>query len=202
MSALTTAALKAALPRIATMLADSAEELNSADGRLGDGDLGITMTRGIQTVLDEAHDLPEDVGLALLQCAKAFTRISGSTYGTLLATGLMSAAKACKGRNAVGWNEIAGLAAGAVTAMQARGRAELGDKTVLDALNALSGATAGLSEPAEILDAAHAAVTRSLDEFRDRPSRQGRARMFGDKSVGLDDPGMLALLCLLDGLAS
>lgn len=199
--ALTTVALRQGLERIAAAMEAAADELNSADGQLGDGDLGVTMVRGGRQVMDVAPDLPDDVGTALLQCAQAFTKISGSSYGTLLATGLMSAAKATRGRTDVPWPEVSDLLAGALAAMQARGKAELGNKTVLDALDAARVATAGLDDPAAVLAAATAAAEQALDAFRDKPSQIGRARIFAAKSVGLDDPGMLAFKRMLDGLA-
>ncbi len=64
-----------------------ADELNALDGQLGDGDLGVTMTRGGRALQDILPTLPEDVGMALMACAQAITKVSGSSYGTLLATG-------------------------------------------------------------------------------------------------------------------
>src|SRR4051812_48077742 len=87
-----TAALAASLQRIAVGAATAAAELNSADGQLGDGDLGITVSKGFAEAA--AMTLPADVGMALLECAKAFQRVSSSSYGTLVATGFMAAAKA------------------------------------------------------------------------------------------------------------
>lgn len=200
MHGLTSESLGRGLARMCVRLESGADALNAADGALGDGDLGVTMqrgARGVQTILDT---LPADVGLALMACAQAFVKISGSTYGTLLATGLMSAAKACRGREVVPWAEMSSLIAGALAAMQQRGKGALGDKTVLDALDAVRAATAGLDAPEKILAAAGAAVDRTMADFRGKPSRQGRARMFGDKSRGLDDPGMLALRHFLDAL--
>ena len=198
--ALTTAALRHGLERIAAAMEAAADELNTADGQLGDGDLGVTMVRGGRQVMAAAPGLPDDVGMALMQCAQAFTKISGSSYGTLLATGLMSAAKATRGRTDVPWGEVSDLLAGALAAMQARGKAELGNKTVLDALDAARAATAGLDDGQAILAAATEAAQQALDAFRDRPSQIGRARIFADRSVGLDDPGMLAFKRMLDGL--
>lgn len=197
---LTREALRHGLARICTRLEACADELNSADGKLGDGDLGVTMQRGARGVQVALDTLPADVGLALMACAQAFVKISGSTYGTLLATGLMSAAKACKGREDVPWAEMSSLIAGTLAAMQARGKGALGDKTVLDSLDAMRAATDGLDTPDEILTAAAAAVDQAMNDFRGKPSRQGRARMFGDKSLGLDDPGMLALRHMVEGL--
>ncbi len=198
--ALTTAALKDGLGRIAAHMETVAAPLNEADGKLGDGDLGVTMVRGGRQLVEALPDLPDDVGMALMRCAQAFTKSSGSSYGTLLATGLMSAAKACRGREDVPWSEVSELLAGALAAMQARGKASLGDKTVLDTLDAVRAATADQDDPAALLTAAAMAVDETLGRFRDQPNKVGRARIFGDKSIGLDDPGMLAFKEVIAGL--
>ncbi len=192
--------LRGALKRVIANLDASADELNSLDAQLGDGDLGVSLVRGARAVEAELPALPEDLGLALLKCAQAFTKLSGSTYGTLLATGLMSAAKATRGRSEVAWSEVSSLLGNATQAMAQRSGGGLGDKTVLDALDAASSATAGLTDPAEIAAAADQAVAECLDRFRNQPARQGRARIFGDKSVGKDDPGMMALKRMTEAL--
>ena len=81
------AVLIAAIGRLNTAMARDFDLLNTADGALGDGDLGITMTRGMSAISENIENLPDDLGMALLQCAQAFTKASGSSYGTLLATG-------------------------------------------------------------------------------------------------------------------
>jgi len=192
--------LRGALKRVIANLDASADELNSLDAQLGDGDLGVSLVRGARAVEAELPALPEDLGLALLKCAQAFTKLSGSTYGTLLATGLMSAAKATRGRTEVAWSEVSSLLGNATQAMAQRSGGGLGDKTVLDALDAASSATAGLTDPAEIAAAADRAVAECLDRFRNQPARQGRARIFGDKSIGKDDPGMMALKRMTEAL--
>ncbi len=98
---LTTVVLCDACRRVVAKLEACADELNTLDAALGDGDLGVTMVRGGRSMLAELPDLPDDLGMALLKCAQALTKLSGSTYGTLLATGLMSAAKMTKGRREV-----------------------------------------------------------------------------------------------------
>jgi dihydroxyacetone kinase-like protein len=198
---LTTEVLRDAIRRLAAQAESCADELSALDGALGDGDLGVTLVRGLRTVAEQADSLPPDLGAALLQCAKALVSLSGSTYGTLLATGVMSAAKAAKGRTEVSWRETAELLSGAMEAMQRRGKAELGDKTVLDAIAATVEALRRVETPDAMLLAARQAVREAIDEFRDRAARQGRARMFGENSVGKDDPGMVAWLRLLEGLS-
>lgn len=182
--------LLAAIDRIAAAMERDFDALNSADGALGDGDLGITMTRGMRAISAGRDDMPDDIGMALFQCAQAFTKSSGSSFGTLLATGLMSAAKTLRGHDTIDADAVPDLIAAARDKMQERGKAELGGKTVLDSLDYIARATAGASDKAR---AAADAVDRALDDFRDKPATVGRARIFGEKSVGLDDPGMLAM---------
>jgi hypothetical protein len=113
----------------------------------------------------------------------------------------MSAAKTTRGRQDVPWSEISGLLAGAMDMMRTRGKASLGDKTILDALDAAAKATAGLDEPTEILGAAQKSIIATMDQFREQQAKIGRARIFADKSVGLDDPGMLAFRRMLEALS-
>lgn len=194
--------LVAAIDRIATAMERDFDELNAADGALGDGDLGVTMSRGMRAISEMKDDLPDDIGMALFQCAQAFTKSSGSSYGTLMATGLMSAAKTLKGQTEVEATEISALIAAARDKMQERGKAELGGKTVLDSLNAVAQATAGLDAADALADAAAQAVDQALDNIRDKPATIGRARIFGEKSIGMDDPGMLAMQRIVKAAAA
>ena len=197
---ITTDSIKTAATKIAQLMEESAEELNAADGLLGDGDLGITMVRGFREIIEVRDSLPDDVGMALFQCAKAFTKSSGSSYGTLLATGLMSVAKKKKGQQEIQVEEISALLNDALDAMKQRGKAELGDKTVLDVIAASSQAAKDQSDGSSVLKAINDAVTSTIDEFRSRQSKIGRARIFSEKSIGLDDPGMLAFRKMLEAL--
>ena len=198
---ITTDSIKTAATKIAQLMEESADELNAADGLLGDGDLGITMVRGFREIIEVRDSLPDDVGMALFQCAKAFTKSSGSSYGTLLATGLMSVAKKKKGQHEIQVEEISSLLNDALDAMKQRGKAELGDKTVLDVIAASSQAAKDQSDGSSVLKAINDAVTSTIDEFRSRQSKIGRARIFSEKSIGLDDPGMLAFRKMLEALS-
>ncbi|MDR3495019.1 MAG: dihydroxyacetone kinase subunit L [Ancalomicrobiaceae bacterium] len=197
---LTRDGLIAGLSAVADHMETVADVLNTLDGQLGDGDLGVTMVRGGREVKTVLADLPPEIGESLMKVAQAFTRVSGSSYGTLVATGLMSAAKATRGRTEVPWSEVSGLLNGAFETMKARGKAELGNKTVLDTLDAAAKATNGLDDPRAILAAARKAVAETMDRMRQTPAQIGRARIFADKSIGLDDPGMVAFAEMLKGL--
>ena len=197
---ITTDSIKNAVTKIAQLIEESADELNAADGLLGDGDLGITMVRGFREIIKIRDSLPNDVGMALFQCAKAFTKSSGSSYGTLLATGLMSVAKKKKGQQEIKIEEFSSLLNEALNAMKQRGKGELGDKTVLDVIAASSRAAKDQSDWNSVLKAINDSVKSTINDFRDRQSKVGRARIFSEKSIGLDDPGMLAFKKMLEAL--
>lgn len=190
-------AISEALKRVASHTAAASEELCAADGALGDGDLGITVSKGFAEAA--AAKLPDDVGMALFEVAKAFQRVSSSSYGTLLATGFMAAAKLEKGRSHIEPEKISTLVATARDAMMARGRGKLGDKTVLDILDAIANSIEGKPYN-EMLDVAVDAAEETVEYYRNQPNKIGRARMFGGRSIGLVDPGQLALLRIVEAL--
>jgi dihydroxyacetone kinase-like protein len=189
----------AALKRVSAAMNIAAADLNAADAALGDGDIGITVSRGLSEAAGAA--LPDDLGLAFMECAKAMQRVSASSYGTLLATAAMSAAKTLKGRTEFALTEVSDLVDGAKAAMMARGKGALGDKTVLDALDAVASATRDAA-PDAIYRRACAAARAVLEEFKDKPNKLGRARMFADASIGRYDPGQLALVLMLEAMGS
>lgn len=192
--------LQHTVPLILKKMEASADELNRLDGILGDGDLGVTLLRGFRGIDDELAGLPADVGMALSVIAQALIKVSGSTFGTLLATGLLRAAKSTRGRSAVPWSEIPELMSQALDAMRQRGKSELGDKTVLDAIDAIRKALQSIDDPRRMIVAANLAQEEALTEFRTRQSKQGRARIFGEKSIGMNDPGMMAIKLMTEAL--
>jgi dihydroxyacetone kinase-like protein len=199
---LTAAHLKSAAAAIALSAEAAAEQLNAQDALLGDGDLGITVAKGWRAVAGAASAFPDDVGQSFLISAKAFQQVSSSSFGTLVATAFIAVAKKTRGRSEVPWSEIPALVAAARDAMIERGKGSVGDKSVLDSLDAVIRAVDGIDDPPAMLAAADRAAEQALAAYRDRPSRLGRARMFAEKSVGLDDPGMMAFRRILDGLTS
>ena len=193
--------LLGAIERLHAEMQTQFDILNTADGKLGDGDLGITMTRGMEAITEVADDLPEDLGLAMLKCSQAFTKSSGSSYGTLMALAMMAIAKQIKGQTMIAPSDLSGLVVVARDQIQTRGKAELGGKTVLDSLDAIVQHTSGKTDLEDIRAAATEAVDEALAAFRGKPATMGRARMFGEKSVGLDEPGMLAMKFIVYAMA-
>jgi phosphoenolpyruvate---glycerone phosphotransferase subunit DhaL len=187
-----TETIAAAVARANQAIKRHEQELNAADAKLGDGDTGGMLARVLGKMAEA--DLSEaDPGTALTRLAKAATIATGSSLGTLFATGLLAVGRQTKGRETIEVADLAALVASARDAMMERGGASLGDKTVLDSLDAIATALQGKTSPTEAAGAAAKAAADALDAFRSRPNRIGRARMFGDQTIGIDDPGMLAV---------
>jgi len=192
--------LKAALPRWCAAMHAAAAELNELDGRLGDADLGATLDKCAALVEQALPALPATLDGAFKACAQACAKASGSSFGTLLAVALMTATKSSAGVAALDRRAIATLLGDIVTVLAARGGASLGDKTVLDALQAIHLALIARPHTESAKQIALDAVRAALGEFRGRPNKIGRARMFADKTIGMDDPGMVALLRMVESL--
>lgn len=192
--------LARAVPRWCAAMHAAAPELNALDGRLGDADLGATLDK-CATLMEQAlPELPDSLEGIFKRCAQASAKASGSSFGTLLTVALMTAGKHCAGRESLSTQDVAALLSEVIATLSARGGAALGDKTVLDGLDAIQRALSGAAADAPALALAGAALRGSLDAFRDKPNRMGRARMFADKTIGLDDPGMVALLRMVEAL--
>ena len=102
---------------------------------MGDGDQGVTMAIGfgaIRKVLDSLRD--QDIGTILTKSGLTFNGTAASTIGALLATACMRAGREAKGKHEIGLADLATMLAAAQTGIQERGKAQVGDKTVLDAL--------------------------------------------------------------------
>ncbi|TGT71875.1 MULTISPECIES: DAK2 domain-containing protein [unclassified Mesorhizobium] len=181
---------------------DLEQELNMADAALGDGDTGGMLARVIERLAAVTAAEGDDLGKTFGAYAQATTAATGSSLGTLFATALLVIGKATRGRTTLAACELGPILAEVRDAMLLRGQSQLGDKTVVDAIDAVSKATVGKSDWAGVAAAAQASAAATLASFRDQPCKIGRARMFGDKSRGLDDPGMLAFVRLLSAISS
>jgi dihydroxyacetone kinase len=190
---------KAAAHRVASAMRAAEDELNAADGRLGDGDTGQTMRRVADAVAAAADaSAGPDIGALLRQVGMAGMAATGSSLGTLVAVGLLELGKSYTGRQSVAAADLAPALAAAEGVMLSRGKSQLGDKTAIDVLHAVrTQLETGAHDAAAAVDAARA----TLAAFRDKPCRIGRARMYADRSIGADDPGMLAFVTLIEAVA-
>lgn len=187
---LTGPAVHAGIARMHAQAESLRDALNAADRILGDGDTGMT----VAAVVEAWATVPaaDDAGAMLEALGRAGRRATGSSLGAVLATALVAAGKAATGRTTLDASAIAASLTAGIDAIVARSGASAGDKTILDALLAVRDALATAAADADLATVALAATDDVLTRFRGRPGRIGRARMYGEKGMGHDDPGMLA----------
>jgi phosphoenolpyruvate---glycerone phosphotransferase subunit DhaL len=169
------------------------DELNRLDAVAGDGDLGVTMTAAADAVLalvDELGEMPPE--LALRRLGMEIASRAPSTAGTLMASALLAASRVDQ-RPEPPLGSVARRVAAAQEAIEARGHAKVGDKTMLDALGPVAisleqSARDGLSLEDALARAATAA-REGADGTRRLRATVGRAGWLADRSQGSDDAG-------------
>jgi dihydroxyacetone kinase-like protein len=188
-----TSEIYAWLSRCADRMIDAAPELNELDSALGDGDLGVTLEKCgklIKVTIDQGHATPSELFKA---GATACLRASGSSFGTLMAVALMTVAKETAALPVLSKADVGPLIAKVNSALMERGRCNLGDKTAVDSLEAIRKAIQGFGDNDDLQKKVLQAAEVSTEEFRIKPNKIGRARVFAEKSIGLKDPGMVAV---------
>ena len=168
----------------------SYDEFNAADGKIGDGDLGITILNGFEEINNNINKFSDDMGANFMICSHAFVKKSGSSFGTLIAFSFMSISKSVKGKKECNHEDIISIFETALKTIQERGKTKLGDKTIADSLDLI---IKKLKESSNYPEVFKSATKQALKDFKGKKILIGRARMFEDKTKDLDDPGMLAL---------
>ena len=166
------------------------DEFNAADGKIGDGDLGVTILNGLEEVNNNKANFKDDMGANFMVCSQAFVKKSGSSFGTLIAFSFMNISKNLKGKTECNHEDIISIFETALKTIQERGKTKLGDKTIADSLDLIIKKLKGNSNYSEVFQSA---TKQALENFKGKKILIGRARMFEDKTKDLDDPGMLAL---------
>ncbi|MFT4506867.1 DAK2 domain-containing protein [Caballeronia sp. 15711] len=195
--------LREVLARSLGALPAHADELRDLDAALGDGDLGITVSAGAAAVIKALDGLPEDATVAdiLLSAGKAFSTANPSTFAALTGGGLMAASKVMAGKTSVGKAEALEIGRAIAGRIADRGKAKVGDKTVLDALiPSLDTLESSAGTAVEMLAAMIATAQQRVEETAGLQSQKGRAAWVQERSVGHADPGATAYLRFLVAL--
>ena len=196
----------AAARRVAAALRADEAMLTELDQAVGDGDLGVTAVKLAQALESAAGQPGADVGKYLAQTGMALNRAAPSTMGTLMATALMQAGKRAMDKERLAAADLPGLLEAAVEGVRTRGKANLGDKTILDALEPASQALSVALKEGKSLSAAAEAMVTAAREGRDRVTPQrnriGRAGWLGERTEGKVDPGCGFAVVVLAALAS
>lgn len=189
----TTDDLKALFATLAARMRAERDALCALDGVIGDADHGIAMEQGMAAAAEAA-----DVAQGTLQdifnsAAKAFLNAVGASSGPLYATGLLRAGKAAGARASMPREELRSVIVAIRDGIVQRGKAEPGQKTMLDAWGPAAAAAAAGQDPDAIAEAAQAGA----EATRGMTATLGRAARLGDRVIGHPDPGAVSAAMLV-----
>jgi phosphoenolpyruvate---glycerone phosphotransferase subunit DhaL len=198
--AITHDAIEDWMKRFAAEVAENRQYLTKLDGAIGDGDHGTNMDRGMKKALErlEATD-GDDIGASLKTVGMALVSSVGGAAGPLYGTLFLQMGQAAAGRSEL---DLAGFTEALDSGIQGvikRGKAEPGDKTMLDALNPALDAlrNADGDDVAVALQQAADAAREGMESTVPMVARKGRASYLGERSAGHQDPGATSSHLLL-----
>ena len=182
--------LESIFEKLLSQAKKSYDEFNAADGKIGDGDLGVTILNGLEEINNNKANFKDDMSANFILCSQAFVKKSGSSFGTLIAFSFMNISKNLKGKTECNHEDVINNFETALKTIQERGKTKLGDKTIADSLDLIIKKLKSNTNYSEVFKSA---TKKALDDFKGKKIKIGRARMFEDKTMDLDDPGMFAL---------
>lgn len=205
-TATTQADVEGVVRTVAQTVVDHEKDFGDLDAVAGDGDFGFSMARGFEKVLEGWDGFDRsDPGTFLTKVALVITSRIGGTSGPIWGTLFLRAGTTVKGSETVtGQQWVEALRAG-IEGIKARGGADLGDKTLLDALapatDALEAALADGADGPTALRAFATEARRAADATASMQARRGRASYSGERSIGSVDAGATAVAVLAEAVA-
>jgi dihydroxyacetone kinase-like protein len=186
--------IKMILAALAKEMNENRDFLIELDSVIGDGDLGLTMSKGFAAMVESIQDVNEtDVGQLLIKAGLVMAQAVPSTMGTLIATGFIKGGQAVKNQTKMELKDWAVFMKAFVEGIMARGKAKLGEKTIIDSLfpaaEALQKAADAGQRLSQAMAAAHEAASAGLEQTRNLISQHGKAAAFREKTLGKQDPG-------------
>ena len=200
---LASADISTILKEVAADVRDHVEELRELDAVSGDGDMGITIELGSGAISAYFKDTEEnDVGKMLAECGMNINRASPSTFGTLLASAFLGAGQAVRGKDIIDTNDLLLMGSGAIDGIKKRGKAEVGDKTMLDSLvPAVEAFRKTLEQNSDVPQAIKAAVEAAeagMQATVNMRAKHGRASRHRQGEVKVRDAGATAIYYLIE----
>ena len=207
MRALTTADIAQLFRELASTIAAARDELCRLDGVIGDADHGIAMEQGFTAASKAIEALPQQATLAdqWNAAAKGFLNAVGASSGPLYATAFMRAAKSAGARHELPLNEAPGLIVAMAEGIRSRGKAEVGEKTMVDVWAPVAaaieqGMTDGLPVR-DIMNRAQEAAQAGAEATKSMVATKGRSARLGERSLGHMDPGAASAAMVLTVIA-
>ncbi|KQO64837.1 dihydroxyacetone kinase subunit DhaL [Curtobacterium sp. Leaf261] len=187
--------------RTAATIREHRAELVALDREIGDGDHGENMDRGFQAVLaavDDQGSFDSPGAVFKLVATKLISTVGGAS-GPLFGTAYLRAAQAVGDQDSLDAAGVAAILVAARDGVVSRGKAEPGDKTMVDAWTAAVDAAAAASDatPEQVLELAADAAAAGAEATEPLVARKGRASYLGERAVGHRDPGAQSVALIL-----
>ncbi|MBP2491019.1 dihydroxyacetone kinase-like protein [Rhizobium leguminosarum] len=203
----TTEDLQRLFAGIAEDIAAERDHLCELDGAIGDGDHGLAMDAGCQAAAKAVGEL--DAGIAPTTpfnvAAKAFLNAVGASSGPLYATAFMRAGAAAKGKQTLSDDDFLSVFAAMAQGIQERGKAEPGEKTMVDAWKPAADAALDARRSgkplAQCFEAAERAARAGCEATSNMTAAKGRASRLGDRVIGHIDPGAASAVIIISAMA-
>jgi phosphoenolpyruvate---glycerone phosphotransferase subunit DhaL len=194
--------IRAWIGDFATAIAERRQELVRLDTAIGDGDHGTNMDRGMKAAVErlEATD-GDDIGALLKAVGMALVSKVGGAAGPLYGTLFLQMGTPTAGKSELDLADWTAAVEAGVQGVKARGKAELEDKTMLDALLPAVDALKAGSDLGDALRASADAARAGMEATIPLEARKGRASYLGPRSVGHQDPGATSAQLLLQTAA-
>jgi dihydroxyacetone kinase-like protein len=190
------------LSNLKQLFNDNKDTLVELDSRMGDGDLGLTMSKAFTAAHDETADTEEaDPGKILMKAGMIMAKAAPSTMGTLMATGFMRGGKAVSGKKEITTVDLADFFQAFVGGIMERGKSKPGDKTVVDVLKpAADTLEACKGQGLQMaLKEALLSAEKGLESSKELIAQHGRIAYYKEQSIGQQDPGATAGVILVKG---
>ncbi len=190
---------------IATVIAQNKDYLTELDAAIGDADHGMNMNRGFQKVITQLPTVSEqDIGTILKTVSMSLISSVGGASGPLYGTFFLKASTAVMGKQALTEADMSALLKAGIDGVVQRGKANLGDKTMLDALSpgveAFNQAVESGSDTVAALEKAVVAAENGMKQTIPLVAKKGRASYLGERSAGHQDPGATSSYLILKTL--
>jgi len=203
---ITTEELRRALLAAVTAIEHEEGHLTALDSAIGDGDHGVTMRLGFQAIQKGLESAPGSAtpGQILSQAGRDFMRSTGGAIGVILGRALIGAGEALKDRKELNPSDWELCFKSMEITVRSTGKAEPGDKTLLDPLHAINECLANVGksqDSAEILSRAAKAAEEGASATASMHCRKGRASRLGDRVLGHPDPGAVSFSIIVRALA-
>ena len=191
---------------IAQTAVDNEKEFGDLDAVVGDGDFGYSLARGFEIVLNDWDSYDRsDIGTFLKKIAVVITSRIGGTSGPIWGTAFLRTGAKAAGKNELSGADVVEMLRAAADGIHARGKAVLGEKTLLDALipatDTIEEAVAQGKSPAEIARAAADTTLQAAEATKQLEAKRGRASYTGERSIGSVDAGAMALAVITEKIA-